>query len=408
VAAKAIELGLLATDDHHRIRVYDANKLARWASQFPSLAVSKLAGGPGPVAIDYQTWASGRTHDKQWIADEARDAAVHTIRSQVLSPGMVEVRVQGESGIGKTRLVLEALNDDTLRPLVAYVSDERSVGSELLTHLIEDGRVAILVVDECPAERHIKLVEKLTVDPAIRLVTIGDSGAAASRSPVLAVDAMPGAEREEFLEANYPQLGPEARRFISDHSHGNVRWMIVLAERVLGSAEAQAADLIARDDIQMFVQAILPEGRDFFCAAVLALLERVGWDRDMRLQLEVLARFARVSVDQMDSVGAQLEQQGLLARQGRYRAVGPHPLAVFLAAEAWRTEGERVVSELLPSSIRNGAIVVPARRRSWSFRACTVCSTPAPLRRWPLCFTSTDRVWPAGQDADPARDRAAR
>jgi hypothetical protein len=39
---------------------------------------------------------------------------------------------------------------------------------------------------------------------------------------------------------------------------------------------------------------------------------------------------------------------GLLARQGRYRAVEPHPLAVLLAAEAWRAYGDRIVGELLP------------------------------------------------------------
>ncbi len=348
VAEKAIELGLLTADDRQRIRVYDANKLARWASRFPSLAVSRLAGGPGSVAVEYDRWASGRTHDTHWVADAEREAAIQQIRSQLSSPGAIEVRVQGESGIGKTRLVMEALNSDEFRSLVAYVYDEQSVGSELLTHLIEDGRVAILVVDECPPERHIKLAAKLPRDPAVRLVTIGDIGAAANKSPVIAVSAMPEAKREEFLKANYRQLGPEARRFISDHSHGNMRWTIVLADRVIRLPDAQAADLIGRDDIQAFVATILPEGRDFLFAAVLALLERVGWGRDKRVQLEVLARFAGASLEQMENVGAALQQQGLLARQGRYRAVGPHPLAVFLAAEAWRTQGERIVSELLP------------------------------------------------------------
>jgi hypothetical protein len=348
VADKAIELNLLAADDNRRIRVYDANKLAQWASQFPSLAVSRLAGGPGSVAVDFETWASGRPHDKQWVADADRDTAIRTIRSQVSSPGIVEVRVQGESGIGKTRLVLEALNADELRSLVAYVYNERSVGGELLTHLIEDGRVAILVVDECPAERHIKLVEKLPADPAIRLITIGDSGAAATRSPVIAVSGMLEGGRDEFLRTNYPQLGAEARRFVSDHSQGNMRWTIVLADRVVGLTDAQAADLITRDDIQTFVATILPEGRSFFCATILALLDRVGWDREMHFQLEVLARFANVSVQEMESVGVELQQQDLLARHGRYRAIEPHPLAVLLAAEAWRTNGDRILSELLP------------------------------------------------------------
>src|SRR5690606_17451379 len=122
-----------------------------------------------------------------WTTDSARDAAIAAIRSQVSSTGVVEIRVQGDSGIGKTRLVLEALRDERLQPLVAYVADERAVGGDLLAHLVADGRTAVLVVDECPAERHIKLVERLPADPAIKLVTIGDAGPAVSRGPVIGV-----------------------------------------------------------------------------------------------------------------------------------------------------------------------------------------------------------------------------
>jgi hypothetical protein len=40
----AIQLGLLSEDDPERLRVYDAGALARWASQHPALAVSRIAG----------------------------------------------------------------------------------------------------------------------------------------------------------------------------------------------------------------------------------------------------------------------------------------------------------------------------------------------------------------------------
>lgn len=349
IAKKAIELGLLATDDPELICVYDAEQLARWASHFPSLAVSRLLGGPGSSAIDYESWSRSRSHQASWVADDPRRAAIQAIRDEVMSSGIIELRVQGEGGIGKTRLVMEALRDETLRPLVAYVDSERSVGGELLAHVVEEGRTAILVVDDCPAERHVKLAERLPADPGVKLVTLGGEGLAASRFPVIEVVALPEEQTDLFLRGNYPQLGAEARRFIIDHTRGNTRWTILVADRLRNAEAAQAADIIRRNDIESFVTELLPDGRAFFLSAVLALVERVGWDRELRPQLEVLAKFADATLAEFDDVGRELEQRGLLTREGRYRVVSPHPLAVFLAAEAWRTEGERVVRELVPA-----------------------------------------------------------
>ncbi len=348
VAKKALELGLIATDDRNRVRVYDANRVARWASRYPSLAVSRLAGGPGSSAMDFAQWAETRTHVTTWVADDARRQAIDSIRKQLISAGIVDVRVQGEAGVGKTRLVLEAVRTPDLSPLVAYVPDANAIAGEFLAHLVAENRTAVLVVDECPAERHIKLVERLPAHPAIKLVTIGDVGAAVARAPLVGVTPVSDDVTEEFLKRNYEQLPSESRRFVIDHSRGNTRWTMVLADRVTRTTSAQAAELIARNDIEMFVSTLLPEGRDFFCAALMALLEHVGWEGAVAYQVDLLCSFAGVSKEQMQSAADHLEQQGLLVHHGRFYAVSPHPLSVYLAAEAWRAHGDRLVSELLP------------------------------------------------------------
>src|SRR5207247_5086417 len=106
VAQKAVLLGLIADDDRERIRVYAADALARWASRFPSLAVSRLLGGPGSVAIPYDAWARSRWHQSTWVADASRTELIAGIRSELSSRSLVDLRVDGDSGIGKTRLVL--------------------------------------------------------------------------------------------------------------------------------------------------------------------------------------------------------------------------------------------------------------------------------------------------------------
>jgi hypothetical protein len=346
LVAVAIELGLLSLDDPNRIRVYDGNRLAQWASEHPSLVISGLAGGPGNVAIDHVEWSNRLVHRGIWTPDPKRATAIASLIATIKTVGVVDIRVQGESGVGKTRLVLEALRDPELSPLVAYVDTPTDVSGELLRHLLNEGRSVVLVIDDCPADAHAKLTERLPSGTSSKLITIGQSGPATTPTPIVDVEPMTPTDVENYLKANFASLSPEARRFIAAHSKGNLRWTIVLAQRV--PETAQAAELITRNDINAFIEAVLPEGRDFLSSTALALLDRVGWDGELRYQLETLAAFVGRPIEEMEAVGEELERRGLLSRHGRYRAVEPHPLAVFLAAEAWRSQAGRIVGDLLP------------------------------------------------------------
>ncbi|MGH1488556.1 MAG: hypothetical protein ACRBK7_04045 [Acidimicrobiales bacterium] len=119
--------------------------------------------------------------------------------------------------------------------------------------------------------------------------------------------------------------------------------------RSIQRAPQEAASLINRNDIEGFITQFIPEGRDFFIASCLATLTRVGWEGERSHQLVAIATFAGATEAEVRAVGALLEDRGLLERYGRYRAVAPHPFAVFLAADLWRKEAGRIVHELLPA-----------------------------------------------------------
>ena len=348
VFEEARSLALLGEEERHRVRVYDANAIARWASLYPSLAVSALFGGPGSAAIDLSTWAASRDHTMVWTPDDSRAERVAELREGLSSSQIVDYRIQGDSGVGKTRLALETLSDPLIAPLVAYVTNIRELRPELVGHLIREGRTAILVIDDCPPDEHVKVFGRLPDDPRIKLITIGQPGPAVSRSPVVEVSALAPASIQDLLRISFPSLSVEARRFVGEHANGNPRWAEIMARRVLDSSDSEAAELITKNDLDRFVSTLLPEGRDFFIAAGLALFERVGWQDEKSYQLETIARFLAMPVSTVQEVGLALNDAGLLSTYGRYRALGPLPLSVHLAAHYWRTDGPRIVSELLP------------------------------------------------------------
>jgi hypothetical protein len=345
---RAIALGDIQVGEEDRIRVYDANKIARWATTYPAVTVSHVLQAPAAGAIDYAAWTRSPPHQLGYSYDGLRTDRINDLRTRLADPEVVQVRIQGESGFGKTRLAMEALSDERFQSLVAYVDDERKTQAGIIEAMVADGREGIIVVDECPAERHVKLVEKLRVGAAVKLVTIGDLGPAASSGGVLGVSQLDDDAMDDLLQRNFPSMQPEARRLVRDNAAGNPRWAVLAADAIKRAPDAQVVDLIATGDLGAFVVAHLPQGETFFVSAVLALFERVGWDRDLRAQKELVASFAGVDVKDLDDAELALAERGLIHQQGRYRAIAPAPFALYLAAEGWRQHGARVLDELVP------------------------------------------------------------
>jgi len=343
-----------------RYRVYDANQLAAWISEFPGLAVHQLLGGHAAGAYNFEYWSSLQWHQWTWTASAARQAEIAQIRADLDAGEPVGLRISGVSGLGKTRLVMEALRGTPWEPMVAYVPAVDEMPPAFLAHAVDPKRAVLLVVDECDARRHEKLVERVPSSSTVRIVTIGQDPATPLSAPILRPEPLPLAAMDAFLSRN-TALSPEARRFVAAHADGNVRFALLITQRLQDAPEASAAELIRRDDIATITGALLPEGEFFFVAAVLALFERVGWDRELQSDKEVVAAFAGVTTADLDAVAVDLDRRGLLIRQGRYRAVGPHPVAILLAAQAWRQHADRIVTDLLPQLTEELALALLTR-----------------------------------------------
>lgn len=80
---------------------------------------------------------------------------------------------------------------------------------------------------------------------------------------------------------------------------------------------------------------------------MLALFSHVGFDAEVATELTLIAQPLGLDERQLRDAARALEPRGLLTRQGRYRAVGPQPIAVYLASQAWSQLGEAIVGELL-------------------------------------------------------------
>jgi hypothetical protein len=105
-----------------------------------------------------------------------QNAIISGLREQLLrADEAVHVRVLGEPGIGKTRIVLAATSADDLAPLVLYCNAAKFRDSDLMNEILrEDNHYSvILVLDECDEDNKAYIWNKLEHSgPRIKIVSI--------------------------------------------------------------------------------------------------------------------------------------------------------------------------------------------------------------------------------------------
>ena len=159
-----------------KIEIWRQNTIAGFLNNFPSL-VSALKGLSDSNFVSHSVWASEAEMRAPFVTGEQQKTFIDSIRQALRNnTDAIHIRVNGEPGIGKTRLVLEATSEDDLAPLVIYYSNASFFrDSNLMNDLRKEDNTSqvILVVDECSSDSSSYIWDKFKyLGPRIRLVTI--------------------------------------------------------------------------------------------------------------------------------------------------------------------------------------------------------------------------------------------
>ena len=113
--------------DQIAIKFYDANRIANWINCFPNVTtwfLKEVCNRSISHWISWLEWSRGdRDYQSEFMSHPDLNKKRAHIRSVLSKPGGV-IHLTGASGIGKTRLALEAFHskyqDEDLSPLVHY------------------------------------------------------------------------------------------------------------------------------------------------------------------------------------------------------------------------------------------------------------------------------------------------
>ena len=160
---------------HPKVEVWSQNTLISFLQVFPSLALDVKRLG----TADFQThhsWSSNADMRVSYIPGQPQSNLIEEIRGQLQDANRAaHMRVWGEPGIGKTRLVFEATKLEEFSPLVIYYRSASQFESGMLMNkiLYNDNLCAIVIIDECDPSSWARIWNQLShCGPRIKLITI--------------------------------------------------------------------------------------------------------------------------------------------------------------------------------------------------------------------------------------------
>ena len=361
-----------------RVRFRDADQIATWVNCHPSVATwVKEQTQPntlGPFR-SWEHWAGREEHrSSPWVEDE-RLGPLLTRLHPLVSNFRSSVRIVGMTGIGKSRLVLEALGpavaeaDMTAIIMYAVVTETSpDLIKQTVQSLSDSGRRAIVVVDECPPDTHRVLagivshagsrLSLVTIDheiPASWLdestLLIPEASLSVNQGIIERQDGLSPDDKQRLarLSRGFPGIClPIARAWTTKTPIGHttddqlVNAFLLGRNPVNGDALLRAASLISATGVVEFGP----------------MTERIIWGASAAWpKLADLAELTyNLSKEDLHVCVQDLLERRVLQKRGWLVTVEPRPIALNLAERQWRVwprdRWDQVLGGDLDSSVK--------------------------------------------------------
>lgn len=199
-----------------KIDVWGQTHLIGMISEFPSLVLKVL----GKSDFQHQTlfdWSKNDDMKPALVLGKEQNDFINNLR-RTLRNSDNHIRIIGEPGIGKTRLVLEALSEQDLAPLVIYTSNPSDFQkSSFFNDIIrsDSPHHLIIVIDDCAEKERASIWNVLKHHRSrCKLITI-DHGPEWSSDDAMQVFKCPLLPEEQVTEIIYSYI---------NHKNESNRW----------------------------------------------------------------------------------------------------------------------------------------------------------------------------------------
>jgi hypothetical protein len=361
-------------------QVLGIDDIAEWANCFPALIMQFFQSELRGAVLLLDVWGQNLTSQTPtYIPVNAWDQIVQKVKMHAdfsKTPASIIFSIQGEAGVGKSRMTFEALRSiPGSDNIVLYASDDQSSKSVVRMLANDSSLKAILVVDDCSLQARLELAALASGHKhRIRIIAIDNSRErTTSGIPDYWLDKMSSQVLESILDANFPEIPRDRRQAYSRQSGGFVRFAAFLC---IHNDEITAHGLAPGDipDIRDYYSARLLPDDDREAIEAFSLFSKVGFKGDV--QSDMVAMCSLLNLDTLKTIriaNRLHDASGFVGIAGRFMYVTPE-LVAQMALDGLATTRKAFSAGCRPISSNDLKKV----SRVMEIRRC------APL--WPITF----------------------
>jgi hypothetical protein len=190
-----------------KVKVWRQSRICGLLRAFPGVSL-QIKNRADLGLLSHDQWTTRLDMRQAFVAAPDQQKVVESLRTAIRddSQGTTHIRLIGEPGVGKTRLILETLREKDLEPLVLYAEKGSDIdGSVMAAIRAANHARVILVVDECNADVRSSLTRSFGgAGPNLTIVSIyqdEEDGDRSSEYRLFAVPVLPREEIEAILKS---------------------------------------------------------------------------------------------------------------------------------------------------------------------------------------------------------------
>ena len=329
-----------------KVEVWSQNQLSGFLELFPSLAlwVNRRDGG---IFQTHDSWARDADMQSRFVSGNSQEVMISNIQNQLRrNDDTVHVRVLGEPGIGKTKVVLETTKVEDLSTLVIYCTAPQFRDSVLMNELLRDDNqfYAVLVIDECDPDSRSYIWNKLRHrDSKIKLITIYNDYEEKSGgiyyydtptldneriSTIIQGYDIPKYQADQWADlcSGSPRIAHVIGENLPNHREDVLKppsTVNIWKRYVVGNSDPNSSEVRERKRVLRYI----------------ALFKRFGYGRLVGDEAKTIAQKAKIEWERFQEIVHDLKNRRIL--QGETTLyITPKALHVKLWAEWWENYGE--------------------------------------------------------------------